>query len=78
MAIKTTLNYSPNFDPKKRKTNQIKFLIYHYTGMKTEKAAIERFNRANQDQKNCVETLGNGVYSYKSLSWKLDNCNVPK
>ncbi|MDA9838306.1 N-acetylmuramoyl-L-alanine amidase [Candidatus Pelagibacter sp.] len=42
MAIKTTLNYSPNFDPKKRKTNQIKFLILHYTGMKTEKAAIDR------------------------------------
>ena len=42
MAIKTTLNYSPNFDPKKRKTNQIKFLIFHYTGMKTEKAAIDR------------------------------------
>ena len=42
MAIKTSLNYSPNFDPKKRKTNQIKFLIFHYTGMKTEKAAIER------------------------------------
>ena len=42
MAIKTILNYSPNFDPKKRKTNQIKFLIFHYTGMKTEKAAIER------------------------------------
>ena len=42
MTIKTTLNYSPNFDPKKRKTNQIKFLILHYTGMKTEKAAIDR------------------------------------
>ena len=42
MAIKTTLNYSPNFDPKKKKTNQIKFLIFHYTGMKTEKAAIDR------------------------------------
>ena len=42
MAIKTSLNYSPNFDPKKRKTNQIKFLIFHYTGMKTEKAAINR------------------------------------
>ena len=42
MAIKTTLNYYPNFDPKKRKTNQIKFLIFHYTGMKTEKAAINR------------------------------------
>lgn len=42
MTIKTSLNYSPNFDPKKRKTNQIKFLIFHYTGMKTEKAAINR------------------------------------
>ena len=42
MAIKTLLNYSPNFNPKKRKTNQIKFLIFHYTGMKTEKAAINR------------------------------------
>ena len=42
MAIKTSLNYSPNFDPKKRKTNQIKFLIFHYTGMKTEKATINR------------------------------------
>ena len=42
MAIKTLLNYSPNFNPKKRKTNQIKFLIFHYTGMRTEKAAIER------------------------------------
>ena len=42
MAIKTTLNYTPNFDPKKRKNNQIKFLIFHYTGMKTEKAAINR------------------------------------
>ena len=42
MAIKTSLNYSPNFDTKKRKTNQIKFLIFHYTGMKTEKAAINR------------------------------------
>ena len=42
MAIKTTLNYSPNFDPKKKKPNQIKFLIFHYTGMKTEKAAVNR------------------------------------
>ena len=42
MAIKTSLNYSPNFNPKKRKANQIKFLIFHYTGMRTEKAAIKR------------------------------------
>ena len=38
----TILNYSPNFEPKKRKPNQIKFIIVHYTGMKKESDAIER------------------------------------
>ena len=42
MAYKTNLNYSPNFDSKRRKKNQIKFIIFHYTGMKSEKAAIKR------------------------------------
>jgi len=38
----TTLNYSPNFEIKKRKPKQIKFIIFHYTGMKKESEAIER------------------------------------
>ncbi|MDB3895290.1 N-acetylmuramoyl-L-alanine amidase [Candidatus Pelagibacter sp.] len=42
MAIKTTLNYSPNFNSKKRKLSQIKFIIFHYTGMKSEKEAVDR------------------------------------
>ena len=42
MSINTTLNYSPNFDKKKRKFKQIKFIIFHYTGMKNEKDAIQR------------------------------------
>jgi len=42
MSIDTTLDYSPNFDIKKRKPNQIKFIIFHYTGMKKESEAIER------------------------------------
>jgi len=42
MSIDTTLNYSPNFNIKKRKPNQIKFIIFHYTGMKNESEAIER------------------------------------
>ena len=42
MRINTTLNYSPNFNEKKRKPKQIKFIIFHYTGMKSEKAAINR------------------------------------
>ena len=42
MSINTTLNYSPNFDRKKRKFKQIKFIIFHYTGMRNEKDAIKR------------------------------------
>ena len=40
--IKKTFNYSPNFDLKKRRKNQIQFLIIHYTGMKNETDAIKR------------------------------------
>ena len=42
MSIKTTFNYSPNFNVKKRSKKQIKFLIFHYTGMKKESEAINR------------------------------------
>tara|TARA_B100000700_G_C14990458_1_gene830999 strand:- start:110 stop:826 length:717 start_codon:yes stop_codon:yes gene_type:complete len=42
MAIKINLNYSPNFEVKKRSKKSIKFLIFHYTGMKSEKKAISR------------------------------------
>ena len=42
MSMDTTLNYSPNFEIKKRKPNQIKFIIFHYTGMKNESEAIQR------------------------------------
>jgi len=40
--INTTLNYSYNFDLKKRKKKQIKFIIFHYTGMKKEIDAINK------------------------------------
>ena len=43
-----------------------------------EKAAIKRFNKQNAGVQACVKTLGEGVYSYKSLTWKLDNCNASK
>ena len=42
MALKTILNYSPNFDSKKRLFKQIKFIIFHYTGMKKESEALSR------------------------------------
>ena len=42
MSFKITLNYSPNFNPKKRVKKQVRFIILHYTGMKSEKAAISK------------------------------------
>jgi len=42
MALKTTLNYSPNFNSKKRFPKNIKFIVFHYTGMKSESDALNR------------------------------------
>tara|TARA_B100000242_G_C42919910_1_gene426531 strand:- start:99 stop:821 length:723 start_codon:yes stop_codon:yes gene_type:complete len=42
MNIKKIINYSPNFNLKKRNSNQIKFIIFHYTGMKREQDAIKK------------------------------------
>ena len=39
---KMTYNYSINFYNKKRSKKQIKYLIYHYTGMKNDDNAIRR------------------------------------
>ena len=39
---KMTKNYSPNFDPKKRDKNKIKYLIFHYTGMKNDKSSVKK------------------------------------
>ena len=40
LSIDTTQNYSPNFNAKKRQPKNIKFIIFHYTGMKKEIDAI--------------------------------------
>ena len=42
MSIKTSLYYSPNFDEQKRSKNNVRFLIFHYTGMKNEKSALKK------------------------------------
>ncbi|WP_440613867.1 N-acetylmuramoyl-L-alanine amidase [Candidatus Pelagibacter sp. HIMB1748] len=40
--MKINSNYSPNFDSKKRSLDKINFIIFHYTGMKNEKKAIDK------------------------------------
>jgi len=42
IGLKMATSYSPNFNLRKRAKNRIKFIIIHYTGMKTETAAIKR------------------------------------
>ena len=60
MSINTTLNYSPNFDQKKRKIKQIKFIIFHYTGMKNEKNAIKRLTDSKSKVSSHFLIGGNG------------------
>ena len=42
MPFKTSINYSPNFTTYKRNKKIIKYLIFHYTGMRSESEAINR------------------------------------
>ena len=42
MTIKTIKNYSLNFNTTKRNKKQIRFIVFHYTGMKKESDAIDR------------------------------------
>ena len=58
MALKTILNYSPNFNSKKRKIKQIKFIIFHYTGMKNESEAIDRLTNL-QSEVSCHYLIKN-------------------
>ena len=79
----TTLNYSPNFDIKKRKPKDIKFIIFHYTGMKKEIDAINQltnqkskvsshyFIRSNGDILTLVPDLYIGWHAGISC-WKND------
>ena len=58
MALKTILNYSASFNPKKRVSSQIKFIIFHYTGMKKESDSINRLTNI-QSEVSCHYLLKN-------------------
>ena len=42
-------NYSQNFYPKKRKKKDVKFIILHYTGMKSELKALQRLTSSKSN-----------------------------
>ena len=47
MNIKTPINYSPNFSTRRRNKKKIKYIVYHYTGMRSETKAIKRLTDDN-------------------------------
>ncbi|MDA9678352.1 N-acetylmuramoyl-L-alanine amidase [Candidatus Pelagibacter sp.] len=49
MWLKITNNYSPNFSLPKRSNKKIKYIVIHYTGMKSESAAIRRLCDASKN-----------------------------
>ena len=58
MALKTIFNYSPNFNSKKRLSKEIKFIIFHYTGMKNESDALNRLTEI-QSKVSCHYLIKN-------------------
>ena len=60
MALKTQLNYSLNFNSRKRSFKQIKFLIFHYTGMKRESEAIKKLTTMKSEVSSHYFIKNNG------------------
>ena len=80
---KMSVNYSPNFNLRKRSNSQLKYLIFHYTGMASETAAIRKLTN-NKSKVSChyfIKTNGEIVQIVPDLyiawhagisSWKND------
>ena len=89
MRLKISNNYSPNFSIPKRTDKMIKFIVIHYTGMKSENAAIKRlcddrfrvsahyFIKKNGEMINLVPDLYVAWHAGKSkwLNYNLLNKN---
>ena len=60
MALKTISNYSPNFNSKKRTFKKIKFIIFHYTGMKSESGALNKLTNIQSEVSSHYLIKNNG------------------
>ena len=60
MALKTIRNYSPNFNSKKRHLKEIKFIVFHYTGMKKESEALDRLTNIQSEVSSHYLIKNNG------------------
>ena len=53
--------YSPNFNKIKRKRNNIKYIIIHYTGMKRESDALKRLTKIQSEVSSHYFIKNNGT-----------------
>ena len=60
MALKIDLNYSPNFSSIKRNSKLIKFLIFHYTGMRKESDALKKLTKIQSEVSSHYFIKNNG------------------
>ena len=60
MPFISKFNYSSNFTSIKRKVSQVKFIIFHYTGMKSESAAIKKLTSSNSEVSSHYLVKNNG------------------
>ena len=60
MALKIHLNYSPNFNSIKRKSKQIKFLVFHYTGMRKQSDALKKLTKIQSEVSSHYFIKNNG------------------
>jgi len=60
MPLKTVLNYSPNFNIKKRRSKQINFIIFHYTGMEKESDSIKKLTNIQSEVSSHYLVKNNG------------------
>ena len=49
MDKKTLINYSPNFTTSARNKKNIKYIVFHYTGMRSETKALKRLSDDNSN-----------------------------
>ena len=76
---KMTIIYSPNFDTKKRDKKKIKYLIFHYTGMKNDNIAIKKLTNFNSNV-SChyfITTTGKLIHMVPDLyvAWHAGQSN---
>ena len=60
MSLKTIIDYSPNFYSTKRSFKQIKFIIFHYTGMKKESDSLKRLKNIKSEVSSHYFIKNNG------------------